>query len=122
MNKLFFLGHIGDDPVHETTQKGFPVCKVSVAVNLSKEETVWYKVSFFGERWKNFIPFLTKGKKIAVVGSLKVPHCYVGKDGTPKCILSVLATDVTLVSNKAADEPSYTPPKAEVPFQSEPPF
>jgi single-strand DNA-binding protein len=66
------VGNIGKDA--ELRHAGdTPVCSFSVASNRKvkgEDETTWCRVSVWGKRGETLSQYLTKGKKVVVVGEL----------------------------------------------------
>jgi single-strand DNA-binding protein len=85
MNFVHIAGHIGKDPETRYTSEGQEVTVFSVAVNVRKggnDETIWFRVTMWGDRWKKMLPYLTKGKPIMVGGELsRKPEIYTDKNG-----------------------------------------
>lgn len=92
------VGNLGRDA--ELRSAGnTPVVSFNVASSEKSkdgETTTWTRVSFFGSRAEKIIPYLTKGKTVAVRGSLSLRE-YQGKDGTTKTSLELRADDVKLL-------------------------
>ena len=85
MNFIHIAGHIGKDPETRYTADGQEVTVFSVAVNVRKggnDETIWFRVTMWGDRWKKMLPYLTKGKPVMVGGELtRKPEIYTDKNG-----------------------------------------
>ena len=60
-------------------------------------EADFFRVSAWNKMGENCQKYLTKGKKVAVVGSVSV-HTYQAQDGTTKASLEVFAQDVEFLS------------------------
>ena len=96
MNKIFLIGNLTGDPELRTTPNGRTVCTMNLAVNRR----------FSGNR-ETCSRFLSKGKKIAVVGEF-VPRTYEGKDGATRVSLEVTAEEIEFLSPRdAAGGQSY---------------
>lgn len=103
MNRLTIIGNLTRDPESKTTQNGKTVCNFTLAVNRrDKDENGNYKADFFriaawGQLGENCQKYLTKGRKVCVVGTVSV-HAYTDKDGNPAGSLEVFAQEVEFLS------------------------
>ena len=71
-------------------------------------ETLWFRVTQFGEKAETLIDALRKGDTVVVVGSLK-QSTFKAKDGTDKTSLEINASDIGVVpkAKKRQDTPSW---------------
>ena len=104
MNKLMIIGNLTKDPESRTTTTGKTVCDFTVAVNRRKRtegqpDADFFRVSAWGELGDVCQKFITKGKKVCVVGSVGV-HTYTDNKGEAKANLEVLANEVEFLSPK----------------------
>ena len=103
MNKLIIIGNVSNTPELRTTPAGKTVCNFNVAVNRRKtnadgtREADFFRVSAWGELGDVCQKFITKGKKVCVVGSVGV-HVYTNSKGDPAANLEVLASEVEFLS------------------------
>lgn len=125
MNKAFIVGNLTKDPEIRTTQAGIPVCTFTVAVNrrlganAEHPEADFFKVTAWRQLGQNCHLFLTKGKKVSVVGSVSA-SAYTGNDGQPRASLEITADDVEFLSPKGdAKEEAYIKQEREA-IQHEP--
>ena len=98
MNCLNIVGNLTRDP--ETRTVGDKtVCNFTVAVNRKQRDkdgnsvADFFRVSAWGKIGESCQKYLTKGRKVAVTGSVSV-HAYNAQDGTAKGSLEVFAQDV----------------------------
>lgn len=113
MNKLTIIGNLTKDPELRTTTTGKDVCSFTVAVNRkmtsqqrqSGEQPAadYFRVSAWGERGTSCGKYLSKGKKVCVVGAVSV-DTYTGNDGTTRASLEI----------KFADEVEFLSPAGQV--------
>ena len=126
MNKLTIIGNLTADPEMRTTQDGKNVCSFTVAVNKRNKETAdFFKVSAWRQLGENCQKFLTKGRKVCVVGSVSA-HAYTNSKGEAKASMEVTAEDVEFVSSPAENvdkqsgmqkvQPEDNPFDRELPF------
>ena len=106
MNKLTIIGNLTRDPELRTTTTGVNVCSFSVAVNRKnrrdgESEADFFEVTAWRERGEMCAKYLSKGKKVCVVGAVSV-ETYTGNDGTMRAKLKVTAEEVEFLSSKDA--------------------
>ena len=124
MNRLTIIGNLTRDPELRTTPSGTNVCSFTVAVNRrgrrdaqsNQPEADFFRVSAWNQLGENCARFLSKGRKVAVVGPVSV-HTYQGNDGQTRASLEVMANDVEFLSsrNETEGEGGYTAPAAAAP-------
>lgn len=82
---ITLIGRIGKDPETRVTTTGQKVTTFSLATDISRganKETVWWRITVWGDRFDKMMPYLTKGKSVTVVGTLnKAPETWTGQDG-----------------------------------------
>ena len=115
-HKLTIVGNLGNEPTMKYTTDGKAVTTFSVAASNRKDETVWFRVSVWGNQAETCNQYLRKGSKVLVEGALKAdaqgnPRTYERKDGTWGASFEVVASAVKFLSGK--DEPAVTD---DVPF------
>lgn len=94
MNIIEIMGHLGADPETRVTPSGQKVTSFRVATNVrkgGKEETVWYRVTIWGDRFDKMMPYLKKGSAIIVVGELGKPEIYTDREGKNQISLEITA-------------------------------
>lgn len=104
MNKLHIIGNLTADPELRTTPNGKDVCTFNVAVNRRKKvegqpDADFFRVSAWNDFGKNCHKYLSKGKKVSVVGPVSV-HTFTKNSGEPGASLEVFAEDVEFLSPK----------------------
>lgn len=121
MNRLTIIGNLCSEPELRTTPNGINVCTFTVAVNRRRgkegEQTAdFFRVAAWRQLGENCAKYLTKGKKVAVIGEVSA-RAYEAKDGTWKAALEVTADEVEFLSpastgGEMKDAPSYQAPQA----------
>ena len=91
MNLLEIAGFLGGDPEERFTSSGEKVVSFRVGVKAGKEDTMWWRVSVWGDRFDRMMPYLKKGSAVIVVGEMSKPEIYNGKDGQPQVSLNLNA-------------------------------
>lgn len=118
MNHLTIIGNLCSDPELRTTTSGKQVCNFRVAVNRRRgsqqgtspaqgqPEADFFSVSAWNTLAENCGRYLTKGRKVCVVGSVGI-STYKTRDGVDRASLEVMASEVEfLTPASAAPEPA----------------
>jgi len=88
-------GFLGRDAEERFTPSGEKVVTLNVATKIrqsGKDETVWWSVSIWGDRFNKMIPYFKKGTGLIIVGELrKKPEIYTDKNGQQQVSLSMNA-------------------------------
>ena len=108
MNKLTIIGNLTKDPELRTTSSGISVCEFTVAVNRKRTQdgqpdADFFRVNAWRERGEVCAKYLTKGKKVCVVGPVSV-RTYTGNDGQTRANLEVTADEVEFLSPRDSAE------------------
>ena len=104
MNRLTIIGNLTKDPETRQTGNGKSVCNFTLAVSRrEKDENGQNKADFFrvaawGQMGENCQKYLTKGRKVAVVGTVSV-RPYTDKDGKPAASMDVFAQEVEFLGS-----------------------
>lgn len=123
MNNVVLLGRIVFDPELKTTPNGKEVVNFRIAVDKPYQKDSERGVDFFdvvawGKTAAFIAQYFTKGKPIAVIGSLQT-RSYQAKDGSNRHVTEILANSVEFVPNSKKDdtapnsgysEPNHTAP------------
>ena len=104
MNKLFIIGTLTRDPELRTTPTGKSVCTFMVAVNRrhrqeGQPDADFFRVTVWDAMGENCAKYLSKGKKVAVCGSVS-SRAFVGDDGIARSQMEVTANDVEFLTPK----------------------
>jgi single-strand DNA-binding protein len=99
MNQLTIIGNLTRDPESRSTQSGKQVCTFTIAVTRrnDKEKSDFFRVSAWGELGNNCAKYLSKGKKVCVVGSVSV-STYTTQNGETRANMDVFAEKVEFLS------------------------
>lgn len=103
INRLTIIGNLTRDPEMRTTTNGKNVCSFTVAVNRRKTgndqepQADFFKVSAWNQTADNCAKYLSKGKKVCVIGPVSV-RTYQANDGTTRASLEVTANDIEFLS------------------------
>lgn len=108
MNKLTIIGNLVRDPEQRSTQSGVTLCTFTVAVNLRRtqegqQEADFFRVTAWRQLGENCAKFLSKGRKVCVIGPVSV-NTYQGQDGQTRASLEVTAEDMEFLTPKGEQE------------------
>jgi len=95
MNQLTIMGHLGTEPEVRFTSSGQKVTTLRVAENQrrgGKDETLWWRVTIWGEHLDKMISYLKKGSAVIAVGDMSKPEIYNDRDGNPQISLNMTAS------------------------------
>lgn len=116
MNQVTVAGHLGADPEVRFTSSGLKVTTLRVAARVrrgKKDETIWWRVSVWGEQFDKMISFLKKGSPVVVVGEMNKPEIFTDRDGKPQVSMSMTAFNVMFSPfGKQESSPSQAGPAA----------
>ncbi len=119
MNFIQIAGHLGADPEVRFTSSGQKVTTLRVAARCRKsgnDETIWWRVTIWGEQFDKMISFLKKGSAVIVFGELNKPEIFTDKEGKPQVSMSITAFNVTFSpfgkSDRGHDETKTRAPAA----------
>lgn len=97
MNFVMIAGHLGSDPETRFTPSGQKVTSFRMAVNIrkgGKDETVWYRITIWGDRFEKMMPYLKKGSGVIVTGELGKPEIYTDREGKQQVSLDITAENL----------------------------
>lgn len=108
MNHITLIGNLTKDPELRMTPNNIPVCSFTIAVNRrhGEKQTDFFRVQAWRGLGKSCSKYLTKGKKVAVVGELQT-RTY-EQDGQTKLAMDVVASEVEFLSPSGKSETSQT--------------
>jgi single-strand DNA-binding protein len=94
---MHLAGHLGADPEVRFTSNGTKVTTLRVATRTRKsgnDDTIWYRVTVWGEQFDKMISFFKKGSAIIVMGELEKPEIFTDKSGKAQISLNVRANNL----------------------------
>lgn len=98
MNFLNIAGHLGSDPEVRFTSSGQKVTTLRVACRARKsgneENTIWWKVTVWGDQFDKMISYLKKGSAVIVFGEMNKPEIYKDREGNAQISLSMTASNI----------------------------
>lgn len=96
MNIVIIAGRLGRDPETRFTQGGQKVTSFSVATSVRRkgqEETIWWRVTVWGDRFDKMISYLKKGSAVIVHGEMHLNH-YTDREGKNQTSLEITADNL----------------------------
>lgn len=87
-------GFLGADAEERFTATGKRVVSLRVATKVrhsGADETVWWRVNIWGDRYDKMLPYLKKGSPVIIVGDMGKPETYTAKDGSTAVSLTLTA-------------------------------
>lgn len=105
MNKVILIGNLAADPDSRTTQSGIAQCTLRLAVQRrfpnaqGQRESDFFNVVCFRQTAEFCTRFLSKGRKVAVEGSLQT-RSYDAQDGSKRYVTEVVADNVEFCDSK----------------------
>lgn len=111
MNQIIVAGHLGADPEVRFTSSGQKVTTLRVAARVrrsskDKDDTIWWRVTVWGEQFDKMIPYLKKGSPIIVCGELNKPEIFTDREGRSHISMNITATNLQFSPFGRPDQPS----------------
>ena len=95
MNQTTIGGHLGADAEVRFTSSGQKVTTLRVATKARKEDTIWWKVTLWGDQFDNMVPYFKKGSPVICTGELNKPEIFTDREGKPQISVSLTAWHVS---------------------------
>lgn len=107
---MTIIGNCVKDPELRSTPSGKNVCSFTVAVNRRKKtegqpDADFFRVSAWDQLGEVCQKYITKGKKVCVIGSVGI-HTYTNQKGETVANLEVLAREVEFLSPRQEEAPA----------------
>lgn len=109
VNRVWLLGNLTKDPESQTTSNGTTVCKFTLAVQRrfsnadGEKEVDFLNIVTWRTLAENCIKYLSKGKKVAVVGAIQT-RSYDAQDGTKRYVTEIVAEEVEFLSSNGGKQ------------------
>lgn len=94
MNFIHIAGNLGADPEVRFTSTNKKVTTLRVATRSRRgknDETIWWRVTVWGEQFDKMISFLKKGSSVIVHGEIHKPEIFNDREGKPNISLEITA-------------------------------
>ena len=104
MNKWEGIGYLAADPTHQYTKGGKPVCTFRIGVTRrftnaqGVREADFFPVVAWGKQADLAARYLSKGSRVAVVGTLQT-RSYDDKDGVKRYVTEIVAEEIDFLSS-----------------------
>jgi single-strand DNA-binding protein len=98
MNYTWIAGHLGSEPETRFTPSGKKVVSLRVACKSrkgGKDETMWWKVTIWGDTFDKILPYFKKGSPIVVCGEMTPPEIYQNREGGTQVSLGITANHIS---------------------------
>lgn len=98
MNQAMVAGHLGSDPEERRTPSGQKVITLRVAARVrkgGKDETIWWRVTIWGEQFDKIIPYFKKGSAIIVQGEIDKPEIFTNREGKSQVSMGITAFNLS---------------------------
>jgi len=99
MNQVTVAGHLGADPEVRFTSSGQKVTTLRVAARTRRgskgDDTIWWRVTIWGEQFDKMIPYFKKGSPVIVFGELSKPEIFTDRDGRPQVSMNITAQNLS---------------------------
>jgi single-strand DNA-binding protein len=98
MNQITVAGHLGADPEVRFTSSSKKVTTLRVATRARRgtkdkeeDDTIWWRVTVWGEQFDKMIPYFKKGSPIIVFGELNKPEIFTDREGRSNISMNITA-------------------------------
>jgi single-strand DNA-binding protein len=96
MNQAMIAGHLGSDPEVKFTPSGRKVTTLRVAARTrkgGKDETIWWRVTVWGEQFDKIMPYFKKGSPIIVQGEIDL-EVFTNREGKSQISAGITACNI----------------------------
>lgn len=97
MNIITLYGRLGKDAEKKILPSGQSVLNLVLATNHRRggvEETIWWRISIWDDRFKAIESYLKKGSALIVTGTMHYPKIYQDASGANQLSLDVTAHSI----------------------------
>lgn len=108
MNKVFLIGNLTRDPETIKTQNGNKISRFDIAVNRrftqdGEQKTDFFRVVTFRNLAEIVENYLTKGSKVALIGSVNMSE-WEDKEGNAHKGVEIVADEIEFISIKRLED------------------
>lgn len=112
MNLIEIIGYVGNDPEERMTPSGKKVISFRMADNIrsgDKEETIWWRISIWGDQFDRMMPYIKKGSALIVHGEIRrKPETYQDREGQVQVSMEITATQIRFLPSSQKTDRSAT--------------
>lgn len=95
MNNITVYGRLGRDAeVKDVNGNRLLELNICQCQKKNEENPMWWKVSFWGDRYSKIEQYLKKGSAVIVNGEMDFPNCYESKTKGPSVNLKIRGNDL----------------------------
>ncbi|MBA3237549.1 MAG: single-stranded DNA-binding protein [Parachlamydiaceae bacterium] len=108
MNMVFIAGNLGADPETRFAPSGQKITTLRLAAKTrrqGKEETIWWRVTIFGDRFDKMLTYLKKGSSAMVSGEMTTA-LWTDKEGRQQIQHEVIADSLKFSPFGRTDRPA----------------
>jgi single-strand DNA-binding protein len=108
VNIVHIAGHLGADPEVRFTSSGQKVTTLRLAAKTrkgGKDDTIWWRVTIWGDQFDKMMPYLKKGSPIMAIGELVKPEIFTDRDGNPQISMNMTASQIMFSPFGRGDKP-----------------
>ena len=98
INKFMGTGRLVQSPELRYTSSNKPVCEITIAINNTKEDTTFLKITIFGKIADTVNEYCRKGDLIGVVCSVR-NHNWEDKNGVKHYDYNFIANNISFLSS-----------------------
>jgi single-strand DNA-binding protein len=115
--QLTLIGNLGNDPEMRYTATGDPVTNFRLAVNRrwtredgqTQEKTTWFHVTAWRRQAEWASQYLTKGRRILLIGEIEGARAYMDREGNPRANIDLTAREIRFLDARAPGQDEGTP-------------
>jgi len=106
--QITLVGNLGNDPEMRYTPSGIPVASFNMAVNKTwttqdgqrQDKTTWFRVTAWRRTAETVSQYLSKGRRVLVVGEIEEARPYTDREGNPRASLEVTAQIIKFIGGR----------------------
>jgi single-strand DNA-binding protein len=118
MNKVFLIGHVGQDPEVHTFEDGSAIANFSLATKERgyklqngtevPERTDWHRIVMKGSTAKTVEKYVHKGDRLAIVGKVSYRD-YDDRNGNKIHVTEIICHEMEMLSSKQSQSQNNAP-------------
>jgi single-strand DNA-binding protein len=110
--QVILIGYLGNDPEMRYTAAGDPVTNLRLAVNRRwtredgqvQEKTTWFHVTFWRRQAEFANQYLSKGKRVMIIGEIDGARPYTDRDGNPRASIDIQGREMRFLESRNHDQ------------------
>lgn len=112
MNLIEVIGYLGADPEQRMTASGQKITTFRVSDRQKRgerEETIWWRITVWGNAYERLIPHLKKGSQVCVHGDIRKPEIYQDREGKSQISLELRAQIIRFIPGNRSERDDARP-------------